>query len=550
MERLDRVAHGRKLAQIAAVIGREFSYDLLTAASRTDETDLRSALSQLEDADIIYRTGDSPSVRFAFKHVLLRDAVYNSLLRGKRQEIHADIAAVLETHFRDVIENRPEILAYHYSQAGKNELAIRCWRESGRRALANSANVEAIGHFRNALQLLRAIPDTPQRNKEEIEIQLALGIPLIAVQGYAAPETREAFSRARTLCLNLDSPPEYFQALFGLWGHSWMGGKNDDALAMASEFLAKSREKSDSILLMVAHRVMGSTLLTIGEFENSRRHFEESIELSKTGRRQSVYTLYMVEPQVASLLLLSWDLWFLGYPDQSLARVSEALALAQGLAQPYSIAFAHYMTSVVYLLRGDPARALESAERSLEMSREQRFSLYVLLSTISRGRALGELGRLQEAVTEMQSGISEGRRTGVGFMLPMMYSWLADVHAQSGDNDTAMSIIEQTLREISDATGRSWEAELHRQRAEILLALDPSKITEAESYLTNSIDLARRQNSKSLELRAAVSLAKLWRRQERIDQARDLIEPIYRWFGEGTATADLRRARDFLMAFH
>jgi predicted ATPase len=489
-------------------------------------------------------------VRFAFKHVLLRDAVYNSLLRGKRQEIHADIAAVLETHFRDVIENRPEILAYHYSQAGKNELAIRCWRESGRRALANSANVEAIGHFRNALQLLRAIPDTPQRNKEEIEIQLALGIPLIAVQGYAAPETREAFSRARTLCLNLDSPPQYFQALFGLWGHSWMGGKNDDALAMASEFLAKSREKSDSILLMVAHRVMGSTLLTIGEFENSKRHFEESIELSKTGRRQSVYTLYMVEPQVASLLLLSWDLWFLGYPDQSLARVSEALVLAQGLAQPYSIAFAHYMTSVVHLLRGDPARALESAERSLEMSREQRFSLYVLLSTISRGRALGELGRLQEAVTEMQSGISEGRHTGVGFMLPMMYSWLADVHAQSGDNDTAMSIIEQTLREISDATGRSWEAELHRQRAEILLALDPSKITEAESYLTNSIDLARRQNSKSLELRAAVSLAKLWRRQERIDQARDLIEPIYRWFGEGTATADLRRARDFLMAFH
>jgi class 3 adenylate cyclase/predicted ATPase len=550
MERLDRVAKGRRLAQIAAVIGREFSYDLLTAASRTDETDLRSALSQLEDADIIYRTGVSPSVRFAFKHVLLRDAVYNSLLRGKRQEIHADIAAVLETHFRDVIENRPEILAYHYSQAGKNELAIRCWRESGRRALANSANVEAIGHFRNALWLLRALPDTPQRNKEEIEIQLALGIPLIAVQGYAAPETREAFSRARTLCLNLDSPPEYFQALFGLWGHSWMGGKNDDALAMANEFLAKSREKSDSVLLMVAHRVMGSTLLTIGEFENSRRHFEESIDLSKTERRQSVYTLYMVEPQVASLLLLSWDLWFLGYPDQSLAHVSEALALARDLAHPYSIAFAHYMTSVVHLLRGDPARALESAERSLEMSREQRFSLYVLLSTISRGRALGELGRLQEAVTEIQTGIAEGRRTGVGFMLPMMYSWLADVHAQSGDNETAISIVEQTLRDISDATGRSWEAELHRQRAEILLALNPSKTFDAELYFKKAIEVARHQNSKSLELRAVTSLAKLWQRQEKIDEARDLMGPIYGWFEEGAATSDLRRARDFLMALH
>jgi predicted ATPase len=204
------------------------------------------------------------------------------------------------------------------------------------------------------------------------------------------------------------------------------------------------------------------------------------------------------------------------------------------------------MTSVVHLLRGDSARALESAERSLEMSREQRFSLYVLLSTISRGRALGELGRLQEAMTEIQTGIAEGRRTGVGFMLPMMYSWLADVHAQSGDNATAISIVEQTLREIGDAAGRSWEPELYRQRAEIFLALYPSKSAEAELDLKNAIDLARRQNSKSLELRAAMSLAKLWQGQDRSNQARELLEPIYRRFGEGTATADLQRARDLL----
>jgi class 3 adenylate cyclase/tetratricopeptide (TPR) repeat protein len=550
MERLDRVAHGRRLAQIAAVIGREFSYDLLSAASRTDETDLRFALSQLEEADVIYRTGVSPSVRFAFKHVLLRDAVYNSLLRGKRQEIHADIAAVLETHFHEAVENRPEILAYHYSQAGNNELAIRCWRESGQRALANSANVEAIGHYRNALQLLRALPDTPERNKEEIEIQLALGIPLIAVQGYPAAETREVFARARALCLKLNSPAEYFQALFGLWGHSWMGGKNEEALSMADEFLSKSQELSDSIVSMVAHRVMGSTLLTVGDFQQSRQHFEESIALSNSVGRQPISHLYMVEPQVASLLLLSWDLWFLGLPDQSLARVSEALALAQDLAHPYSIAFAHYMISVVHLLRGDPARAFESAERSLEISREQRFSLYTLLSTISRGRALSELGRSREGVTEIQKGIAEGRRTGVGFMLPMTYSWLADAHVKCGDNETAASIVEQTLREIIDAAGRAWEAELYRQRAGIFLTLNPSKIAEAELYLKKAIEVARRQNSKSMELRAATSLAKLWWQLERIDEAQELIEPIYRWFEEGTATADLKRARDFLTALH
>ena len=395
MERLDRVVRGgRNVAQIAAVVGREFSYDLLALASRTGEDELRSALSLLEEADIIGRLEVSPSVRFAFKHVLLRDAVYDSLLRGKRREIHADIAVVLEDHFAEVVENQPEILAYHHSEAGNNQSAVRWWRKSGRRALANSANVEAISHFRNALRLLSALPDTPERTREEIEIQLALGIPLIAVRGYAAAETREAFARALTLCLKLGSPPEYFQALFGLWGHSWMGGKNDQALAMANEFMSRSRASANSDLLMMAHRIMGSTLLTAGEFQTSREHFEETIALSNSTSRRPLYDLYMVEPQVASLLLLSWDLWFLGYPDQSLAGASEALALARDLAQPYSIAFALYIISVVHLLRGDPALARECAEQSLEISEEQRFSLYVFLSTISRGRALGELGAL------------------------------------------------------------------------------------------------------------------------------------------------------------
>jgi class 3 adenylate cyclase/tetratricopeptide (TPR) repeat protein len=549
MERLDRVVRsGRGVAQIAAVIGREFSYDLLALVSRIDEKELLSALSLLEEADIVSRLEVSPFIRFAFKHVLLRDAVYDSLLRGKRRETHADIAAVLEEHFAELVENQPEILAYHYSEAGNYQSAIRWWRESGRRALANSANVEAIGHFRSALQLLSGMPDTSERTKEEIEIQLALGIPLIAVRGYAAAETREAFTRALTLCAKLDNPAEYFQALFGLWGHSWMGGKNDQALAIAQEFMSRSRASANSDLLMMAHRIMGSTLLTVGEFQSSRLHFEETIALSDSTSRGPLHGRYMVEPQVASLLLLSWDLWFLGYPDQSLARVSEALALAQNLAQPYSIAFAHYMTSVVHLLRGDPAAALKSAELSLEISKEQRFSLYVLLSAISRGRALGELGRAREARIDIQREIDDAQQKGVGFMLPMMHSWLADVHAESDENETALSIVEQTLADMNDATGRSWESELHRQRARFLLALDAAKTGEAESHLKIAIDVARRQNAKSLELRATTDLATLWRAQERVDEARDLIEPIYRWFKEGAATADLKRAHDAQLA--
>jgi class 3 adenylate cyclase/predicted ATPase len=548
MERLDRVAPSRRVVQIAAVIGREFSYELLAAASRLNEEDMVSVLSQLEQADIIYRVRISPSVRFAFKHVLLRDAIYDSLLRSKKQQVHSDIAAILKDNYPELVENQPEILAYHYQEAGNSQLAIRGWFESGQRALAQSANVEAIANFRKALQLLNALPETPERTKQEIDIQLALGIPLIAVRGYASAETREAFWQARALCLRLGNIPEYFQALFGCWGNSWMSGKNNDALSMADEFLARSRELSDPVLLMVAHRVMGSTLLTLGDFQSSANHFEETIRLSTSKAKQALYNLYMVEPQVASLLLLSWDLWFLGYPDQSLSRVSEALALARELGHPYTVVFAHYMTSVVHLLRGDAARALESAERSFDMSQEQRFSLYLTLSRISRGRALGDLGRLGEARAEIELGIDEARRSGVGYMLPMMESWSAEVHAKAGENNIALSMVERALSTIGDVTGRAWEAELHRQRAQILLVLDSSKVGEAESHLKKSIEVARGQSAKSLELRGATDLAELWLMQGRFDEARSLLEPICSRFDEGAQTTDLRRARGALSA--
>ena len=551
MERLDRVAPSRKLALIAAVIGREFSYDLLSAVSQADEEDMLSALSLLVKADIIYQVDISPFVRFAFKHVLLRDVIYDSLLRSKRQQIHADIAAILEQDFPELTENQPEVLAYHHQEAAHHQLAIHCWLKSGQRALAHSANVEAIANFRKALQLLNALPETPERTKHEIDIQLAMGIPLIAVQGYASADTREAFSRARALCLQLGNIPEYFQALYGLCMHSWMCARHDEALPMAEEFLSRSRALSDPVLLMVAHRVMGSTLLTIGDFQSSASHFEETIKLSTGKVKQPLSGLYMVEPQVASLLLLSWDLWFMGRSNESLGRVSEALALAQDLGHPYTIAFAHYMTSVVHLLRGEAARAFESAEKSFEISQEQRFSLYVILSRISRGRAVGDLGRLGEARAEIALGIDEARRNGVGFMLPMMDSWLAEMHAKAGENEAALSIVERALANINDVTGRSWESELHRQKAQILVTLNPSKVGEAESHLKKAIDLARAQSAKSLELRAVVSLAELWRTQGKSDEARALLEPICRWFdGEGAEPADLRRARDVQSTLH
>jgi predicted ATPase len=288
--------------------------------------------------------------------------------------------------------------------------------------------------------------------------------------------------------------------------------------------------------------------LTIGNFQPSANHFQETIKLSTSEGKPPLNNLYMVEPQAASLLLLSWDLWFLGYPDQALARVLEALALGEALAQPYTVAFAHYMTSVVHLLRGDAGRAFDSAEKSYLMSREQRFLLYEILSRISRGRAFGDLGRIDEARSEIALGIEEARRNGVGFMLPMMNGWLADTHAKAGDNERALSIVETCLAESGDATGRSWEAELYRQKAAMLLALYPEKVDDTEACLLKSLDVARGQSAKSLELRAATSLAEFWRTRGKAEQARALLEPICGWFTEGTDTADLKRARKALSA--
>lgn len=548
MERVDRVPQGRRLAQIAAVIGREFSYELISFALPIGESELRMALTRLEEADIVYRVGLSPQVQFAFKHALLRDAIYGSLLKSSRRQMHADIAAIIEVHAAEIAETQPELLAHHYSEAGNRAQAVDFWYKAGQRALAQSANVEAIAHFRKALEGLASWPDTPERASREIQLQLALGIPLIAVRGYPAEETREAFARARTLCLQRNSPAEYFQALYGLWGHSWMGGKNDAALNMANEFLSRAEAFDDAVPLMVGHRVMGSTLLSAGEFLRSKQHFDEAIVLSKRRSQQSLFSRYMVEPEAASLLLLSWDLWILGYPAQALARVSDALNLARDLVQPYSIAFAHYMTSVVHLFRGEPEAALANADSSLTISREQRFLLYELLSRVSRGYALGCLGHAEMAADEIRSGLMAMRSHGVGYMLPMMDCWLADMVAQSGDYDAALSIIERSLAGLDDVTGRSWEAELYRQKAQTLLSFGPSREREAQTALRMAIDVARTQNAKAFELRAATGLAALWHTHGKSGDALNLLAPIHDWFREGHDTHDLKQACDLRIA--
>lgn len=545
--RIDRFPEGREVAQVAAVIDHDISFDLLAAVSQVSDSLLRSTLSLLEDAEVLYRLGEPPHAHYTFKHALVRDAAYDSLLTSKRRELHKQVAAVLEERFTEAVSNQPELLAYHYSHGGMPESAVGYWLQAGRRALDRSAHLEAIAHLRKALETLSQLPETPERSRRELEVELTLGIPLIAVRGYAAQETREAFARARALCAKVGDSSE-FQALFGLWGHHWMRAEHDQALALANEILEKAQSQSDPVPVLVAHRVLGSTKFTMGEFASAREHLETTIALAANAPRQPLSSLYVVEPRIAALLILSWDLWFLGYPDQALDKVERALTAAEELAHPYTLAFAHYVVSAVRQLRGEPDHAYAQAEQSLAISQEQRFrfSLYAAFSRFGRGCALVDRGQIAEGLIDIKEGIAEAQRTDHGYMRPMTLGWLAYAYARAGRIDEALSTVNDALQHVDHVTGRAWQAELYRLKGEFLLALSPQQSTAAEASFLQAIAVAREQQAKSLELRAATSLARLWAAQGKRAEARDLLAPVHRWFSEGFETTDLKNAKAFL----
>jgi class 3 adenylate cyclase/tetratricopeptide (TPR) repeat protein len=376
MARLDLAPRGRTVAQMAAVVGREFSYDLLRGVSSLDDTELEASLAGLEEHEIVRRIDARRPVRYAFRHALLRDSAYESLLKSSRRRIHGKVAAVIERDSPDIVANRPGLLAYHYSQAGNSEFAVRYWLEGGERARSRSANLEAIGQFQKALEYLHFLPETAEREATELKTQLSLGVCFIAVRGYEADDTRKSFERACVLSAGLGESTKEIQAISGLWGHYWMRARHDRALELGKMLLVKAEPLDDPVPLIVGNRALGSTLFTLGDFVSAREHLEQALSLSRQATAEDLSSSYAVNPQIAARLMLGWDLWILGYPDQALDHVRQAFEEATDLAHPYSVAFTHYVTSAIHLLRGEPRDSIVHADRSLEISREHRINLY------------------------------------------------------------------------------------------------------------------------------------------------------------------------------
>jgi class 3 adenylate cyclase/predicted ATPase len=544
--RLDRVPKARNVAQAAAVIGREFSYDMLLRIASVDQVELDSAIEHLKQNEIIRVIENRPSTRYSFKHALVRDVAYESLLKSNRRQIHAKIATVIEKENPEIVTGRPELLAYHYGLAGDTELAVRYWMAGGNRARTRSANLEAAAQYQNALELLASLPETPERRATELDIQLSLGGCFIASHGYFSEDTRKAFEGACRLSAALGERRKELQAVFGLWGHFWMQAKHDRAIELGEMLLAKADQLRDLMALIVGWRCLGSTLFTLGDFVRARDHLDRAVALGQQSITEESSLTYTVDPRIAAQLLLAWDLWILGYPEQALHNVLQAHTRARQQDDAYTVAFACYVTSAVHLLRGETQASLESAEQSLALSREHHINLYALYSQFGRGCALAKLGQLGPAMAEIRGGLEEARRINLGYMRGFMLGWLATIQAENGELEIALTTLDEALEQTNDVTGRAWEAELLRLRGNVLLAVRPEAAGAAEQSYLSAIMVARKQGARSLELRAATSLARLLRAQGRNEEARAQLAPVLGWFSEGFETADLKEAKEVL----
>ena len=548
MARLDRLATVKSLAQLGATLGREFSYELLQAVSPWDEGTLQHGLQQLVEAEFLYQRGLPPQAIYLFKHALIQDTAYQSLLRSTRQQHHQRIAQVLEAQFPDICETQPELLAQHYTEAGLLAPAIPHWQRAGQRAIQRSANVEAIGHLTKGLELLKTLPDTPERTQLELDLQIALGPVLMNTKGPAAPEVERAYARARELCQQVGETPQLFPMLWGLWYFHNGRAAHQTAQELGEQLLSLAQHIQDSACLVVAHRALGNTLYHLGELTGARAHLEQGMALYDPQQHRALAFLY---GQDLAVICRAWDalaLWLLGYPDQALQRIHEALTLARDMGHLSSLAYALDWAAMLHRFRREGDAAQERAVAAITLSTEQGFAVYLAWGTIVQGWSLAEQGQGAEGTAQIRQGLATSQAMGLQAVLPYHLALLAEAYGKSGQGAEGLRVLAEALLMVNNTGERNYEAELYRLKGELLLQQGMEGDEEAETCFRQALAIARRQQAKSLELRAAMSLGRLWQRQGKCEAARELLAPIYGWFTEGFDTADLQEAKELLKA--
>jgi class 3 adenylate cyclase len=543
ISRLDRLGPiAKEVGQIGAVLGREFGYDLIEQVAGRSTEELQLGLERLAGAGLLFRRGVAPQSSYLFKHALVQDAAYGTLLRGRRQELHARVTAVLEQNFADLVERQPELLAHHLTAAGDTERAVDQWLKAGRHSAERSAHHEAIRYFDHGLAALAALPEGAARDEREIGLQLARGSSLFTAEGYSSAGAAEAYARARQLAEQQSDPQQLFMAVYGLWQSANGAGRILDCRRLSNRLQQLTAGNADDDLRLEAYHSAWATCLFAGDPVAAQEHSETGRRLYDPERHRSHRLLYGGhDPGVCAGKVAAQAYWLLGCPDKASVLDSEALALAERIAHPFSLLDALLFTIMLRLYRGEPALALRQLEAAEALAAEQRLG-FNFEPRFLRGAILSGQGAFEEG----SACLREGLASRLGAMRFRLYglAQLADALTRKGEHSAALDVAREGL-EAEERTGhRQWEAELHRLEGVSLFGLN--RLEEGQAALEEALRVARRQRAKSYELRAATSLARLWGEQGRRAQARDLLAPIYGWFTEGFDTADLKEAKALL----
>jgi predicted ATPase len=544
MARLDRVESVRRVAQIGAAIGREFSHRLLHAVSRFPEEALQIALGRLVASELVFQRGRPPDAIYAFKHALVQDAAHGSLLRSARQQLHAQIAEVLESQSPELMDSQPELFAQHYAEAGLIEKSVAFWGKAADRSAARSAMEEAAAQLQKGLGQLALLPDNRKRQRQEFEFCTALGVALHATKGISAPETGHIYARARELWEEIGSSSEFSYVAYGQSRYHVFRGEFDQALRLDENLLRLSGQRNDSGGLVLGHESSGRNLVYVGRFALSRSHLEQVAALYDANSHRSLAAQAGIHPQATSLGSLGIALFCLGYPEQASLQSNAAVAEARRLAHPTSLAVNLAFGARWLSLVGDNSTLGEWTDQLIAVSTEQSFAYWRALGTIYRGWVAVINGDVAEGISLLRNGVAAHRATGAETGTPYHFALLAAACEIAGKVEEALFLLDEALQ-IANRTGERWFlAELHRQKGQLLLRQGQSEA--AEELYHKALSIAAEQEAKLWELRAAVSLARLRRDQDRRAEAHDLLAPVYGWFTEGFCTPDLQEAKALL----
>jgi class 3 adenylate cyclase/predicted ATPase len=554
LARLDRLGSAREVAQIGAALGRRFTHQLISAVAAMPQQQLDDALARLVNAELIWRRGSPPDAEYTFKHALVQDAAYGTLLRDSRRALHTRIAETLESKFADITDGQPELLAYHYTEAGLIEKAAGLWGKAGQMSLARSALKEAAAQLSRALSQMETLPGTPALRREQIKIQIALANALMHTKGYAAPETKASLDRARLLVERaeaLGEPPEdpllLFSVLHGFWVANHVAFNGDAVRDLAVEFMTLAERQRTTFPLVLGHRVMGTSLLYLGDIVEGRAHLDKAMSLYDPAEHRLLGTRFGQEGGVAILSNRPLALWLLGYPETALKEADDALNYARDLGQTASFLYASTRIAWFHLVVENFAVAAAQIQELMTMAEEVEGSYWTAAGMMLQGCLFALTGKGSSAIDVITSGMAASRLKGSNLLrMPWYFSCMARAHVELGQLDAALHCLSDAMTAM-ETTKETWqESELYRIAGDLALISWKPDAAQAQAHFNRALTVARDQKAKSWELRAATRLAQLWRDQGKRQRANDLLAPIYEWFTEGFDTPDLKVAKQLL----